>query len=535
MPVDQTGETVVFVLDGQNVEAHIRIDYKGSPKRFAWLIPVPEVPEVEVGAQAFFDRLSAATVPTFVVTPNRQACGGSDDSGGGFGCASNLSSGGAASSLFAPDAGATSAYDPDDPVASRDTVGAFDVTILRAEDATEVQRWLTDNGFLDDPSAAPLIEDYIQRKHVFVAVKLTPGNGVDQIHPLVLRYPGNEPCVPLKLTSIAAVDDMSIRLFLLGNARSVPLNYRHVELNPFAFDWPGLGRNYDEVLSAAVDSKGADGQAFVTEYAGRSNIVRGKIASQSWRSRDFRGVEPQWVPTVLETQGLLGCSQFGSNTTCLAAHPMVVPLLRRYLPAPKGVDEDSFYFRTFDFQELIDLEAWDEEAFLADYEELIVAPARHADDLLERWPYLTRLATTISPEEMTVDPIFLEAPSGVLPDVKPRWRATRTYACSGPDSMRVDGHTFQLEGGQMPFGSMPASRRVTMFTPNGDEGKVSDNDDDIDDALRPVGVRNDDDGCSIPKRHRPSPVALGLAFALVLGVGRRYARRRPLARQTQTR
>jgi hypothetical protein len=33
MPVDQTGEAVIFVLDGQHVEAHIRIDYEYTSLR----------------------------------------------------------------------------------------------------------------------------------------------------------------------------------------------------------------------------------------------------------------------------------------------------------------------------------------------------------------------------------------------------------------------------------------------------------------------------------------------------------------------
>src|SRR6185295_1671829 len=34
MPVDQTGENVLFVLDGTNVEAHVQIQYQGAASRF---------------------------------------------------------------------------------------------------------------------------------------------------------------------------------------------------------------------------------------------------------------------------------------------------------------------------------------------------------------------------------------------------------------------------------------------------------------------------------------------------------------------
>jgi hypothetical protein len=44
MPVDQTGETIVFWVDESgsepHTEAHIQIQYEGDAERFAWIIPV---------------------------------------------------------------------------------------------------------------------------------------------------------------------------------------------------------------------------------------------------------------------------------------------------------------------------------------------------------------------------------------------------------------------------------------------------------------------------------------------------------------
>ena len=40
---------------------------------------------------------------------------------------------------------------------------------------------------------------------------------VSQIHPITLRYAGAEPCVPIRLTRIAAQDDMEIRALFLDH------------------------------------------------------------------------------------------------------------------------------------------------------------------------------------------------------------------------------------------------------------------------------------------------------------------------------
>jgi len=46
MPVDQTGETVLFVLDEGQLQTHIQIRYdpQTEAERFAWVIPVMAIP-----------------------------------------------------------------------------------------------------------------------------------------------------------------------------------------------------------------------------------------------------------------------------------------------------------------------------------------------------------------------------------------------------------------------------------------------------------------------------------------------------------
>ena len=97
------------------------------------------------------------------------------------------------------------------------------------------------------------------KNFVFVAIKLTGGTGVDEIHPLVFRYPGNEPCVPLKLTAVAATEDMAVRAFFLGDDRAYPTNYMHVELNPVRLDWQ-RALNYIQVVAARSIARSPTGE-----------------------------------------------------------------------------------------------------------------------------------------------------------------------------------------------------------------------------------------------------------------------------------
>ena len=74
MPVDQTGENIIFVMEPGQVEAHIQIQYRGDAPRFSWIVPVQALPDVQVGSEALFDRLLSATVPTFGFQTQFDSC-----------------------------------------------------------------------------------------------------------------------------------------------------------------------------------------------------------------------------------------------------------------------------------------------------------------------------------------------------------------------------------------------------------------------------------------------------------------------------
>jgi len=404
MPIDQKGENILFALNGTEVEAHIQIQYEGEAKSFAWVIPVPAVPVLEVGSQPLFGSLLNGTVPSYGF--RTRFCGRN-------------------TSLAPPEGGngpgQDGTVDTKPPlVVLRQTVGAFEVAVLKGGTALEVSNWLSTNGYQQIPEAPAILDAYVSRGYVFAAIKLKGGAGVDEIHPLVVRYAGNEPCVPLKLTAVAAVEDMGVRAFFLGAGRVVPTNYRHVELNPARIAYTTFADNYSEVVSRAMDSAGVDGRGFVTEYAGPSNVVvRDGIYSTNWRAAAFVGIAVTGVVDELVRQGLAQCS----GAECTFSHPLVLPLLHEFLPPPAGVDEGGFYSCLACYSDRIDTTLWKDTGFAVAFQERIVVPGRRASELLARYPYLTRLYTMISPIEMTEDPTFHERAD--LPPVAAQRVATR--------------------------------------------------------------------------------------------------------------
>ncbi|MFV8755601.1 DUF2330 domain-containing protein [Nannocystaceae bacterium ST9] len=432
MPVDQTGENILFYLGPDFVEAHIQIQYDPNTPaaKFAWVIPVSKIPEFEVGTQLLFDALLAGSVPSYGVQQQADFCGDEGDGGlSGGGSSSGGDNGG--------DTGAPEG-DPDAPeVVLKKTVGAFEIAVLDGGTVEGVMTWLGDNGYQQDPASEPILAKYLEDGFLFTAIKLTNGAGVGEIHPIVIRYPGQEPCVPLKLTSIAAQEDMEVRVFFLDSTRIVPVNYRHVLINPLKLDWFNNAANYKEVITMAVDAQEADGNAFVTEYAGPSNVVQtGGILNPAWDSAPIAALDasPVGVIEILEGQGLLVCDAEW-DTDCTYNHPLLRSIVSQYIPVPDGMSAVEFYADLAANEALIDLAAWDANGFETMMNERIIDPATNAVALVTENPYLSRMYTTISPAEMNDDPIFRR--NSTLGDVINIQFSTQTLHCDGSTTMAL--------------------------------------------------------------------------------------------------
>jgi hypothetical protein len=131
----------------------------------------------------------------------------------------------------------------------------------------------------------------------------------------------------------------------------------------------------------------------------------------------------------------------------------------------------------------------------------------HAVDMLEAWPTLTRLHTTLSAHEMTVDPIFHPTPD--LPEVVGN-RNANAYVFAGfewtryllPFAVDPDGMTAQdtrvcvAEDGSWPgfpgLSDMPRALRIEQAPLMGPMQVVTDNEADI---LARITAHNEGSPC----------------------------------------
>jgi hypothetical protein len=423
--IAQVAENVAFAFDkdpsgNATVEAHIQILYTGPAETFSWVVPTLAQPTLEIGINTLFQQLEPETRPRFSARFVMEGtCKGfGNDSRGGCGLAEDAKSAPTRGGTGGPTTGGGV------EVLSRASVGPYETAVLRSDDATALKAWLAANAYFVSDDASRIIDTYVAERSFFVALRLQNGREVQEIQPIVLKMAGVEACVPLRLTAIASVDDLRVNVWVLGQSRAVPTNYIEVSVNPTKIDWFNFGANYPDLLRQAGDEAG--GNAFAVEYAGTTAMMRGKILSRAFDlARLGSTLTPPAFLAEMQSQGI-------------SVDVYSLPVLRDVIPMPEpvrlqGIPETTFYGQiAFYWQQYSDSFApFDGGAATEALYKRVLQPLERAQALFDRHPYMTRLATFISPEEMTKDPFFVENPG--LPTVSNQRQAIAHVMCGDED------------------------------------------------------------------------------------------------------
>ena len=305
-PVDQQAERIIFVMEDEStVTSYVEITYQGEPEGFAWVVPVPEAPELDTWHGLAFNALDVATQPQF------QWNGG---------CFDELAEADGDGNAPPPAPGGVD-------VLAQERVGPFDTATVASDDPRALVEWLRVNGYRVVPEMEPFIALYTAEGMAFLAMKLAPGEDADSIEPIKMTYRAAGPAVPLRLTAVAAQLEMGVKVWILADKRYAPVNVADLVIDDarLVMDPWTWTTNYSALVAKAVDE--ANGIGFVTELA---------------------------TPTA---------------------------------DLARTVRESN-------------VPEWRE-----DFDDAVAARDGLAD-LLDSKPYMTRLYTRLSPEEMAVDPMF---------------------------------------------------------------------------------------------------------------------------------
>jgi len=250
VPVDQAAERVIFTMDEGTVTTYVQINYVGAAEDFAWILPVPAVPQIDTAQTVTFQDLDRLTQPLYLA-PSPPDC------------------------LLRrpmPAAAPSARGAAETTVLASGEVGPFGYHVVTSPDHQELVRWLRDNGYRITAEMEPLVKVYTDEGLVFLAMRLRQGQNSRDIVPVKLTYESRLPMIPLRLTAVAATPDMPVLVWVFGNAQAAPLNFVPIKIADSEVSFTPFGRNdYLRVVSDAVDQAG--GRAFVTEFAGPTTAI----------------------------------------------------------------------------------------------------------------------------------------------------------------------------------------------------------------------------------------------------------------------
>jgi hypothetical protein len=227
---------VVLVRDDDKTVLTMANDFKGDPKEFAIVIPVPAVLErgqIHVGDKALLDHLDAYSAPRLVEYFDENPCTPSrtrDTIVAGVGGA--LMKAAAPRSLDTLGVRIEASY----------TIGEYDILILSAQESGGLETWLRRSGYQIPSGASTVLASYIRQGMKFfvarVNLKEQAKLGFTFLRPIQVAYESPKFMLPIRLGMVNAAGPQELFVYALTRrGRVEATNYRTVKL-PTGMDLP---------------------------------------------------------------------------------------------------------------------------------------------------------------------------------------------------------------------------------------------------------------------------------------------------------
>ena len=189
-------EHVLIRWDGQTEDVVMTLGVLGSSKEAAVIFPVPTRATVQLADPKVFDALRELTKPlkkkTYDFFPMLAAGGATDGAPRGV------------------------------TLLERQSLGPFDVSTLAATDVSALGDWLAENGYNLPPEVVTALEPYVAQHWYYVAVRLTPGSGADELtgalDPLWIAFPTDQIIYPMRPTALAR-ESLTVYMYVLADHR----------------------------------------------------------------------------------------------------------------------------------------------------------------------------------------------------------------------------------------------------------------------------------------------------------------------------
>jgi hypothetical protein len=263
---------VALVRDGDRTVLTMASDFKGEPREFALVVPVPTVLEkgqVHVAKPGLMEHLDAFSAPRLVEYFDPDPCPVARDE-------LNFREGrvNGASMMLASPAAERAAKSRGVTIEARYTVGEYDILILSAKQSGGLELWLRENGYRIPEGAAAVLGSYIRQGMKFFVAKVNLKEqqrlGFTTLRPIQVAFESPKFVLPIRLGMVNADGPQEMFVYAITRkGRVETTNYRTVRL-PSDRDVPAFVKEefadfYRALFSRQVRREGME--VVFTEYA----------------------------------------------------------------------------------------------------------------------------------------------------------------------------------------------------------------------------------------------------------------------------
>jgi hypothetical protein len=117
---------------------------------------------------------------------------------------------------------------------------------------------LQQNGYAIDEGITPVVEEYVTEGFDFLALKLAPGEGIDKMRPVRVTTPGAGSTLPLRMVAAGTGAFTSITLWIIGEGRYEPTNFKSFTIpdSALVWNWATLSSNYGALKQQGFEQCG---------------------------------------------------------------------------------------------------------------------------------------------------------------------------------------------------------------------------------------------------------------------------------------
>jgi hypothetical protein len=495
-----------------SVTAVVQLELTGPAQELSWVVPVPREPLFGLSSTTVFQRLSALTAPQYWVEVT-DPCTIRPD--GGLEQTGSLGESAAGSPEESP---ARVRIQERHAISPREHT-LLDIAADSADPESEMKAALQAGGFGWSEQSSPQLTAYVRAGHKLLAFKLDKPDGTTFVRPLAFTYPSAELSIPLRASAPAARADMPLHVWAFSTAPAVPANYKTLVVNDALLDWQsaekfavgtlpanGAGAfgpivpriaNYDAVITQAAN-EAPDGHGFLIEYTAPASHVRDVV----WSGLDAGDLER----VMTEAAKSDGIAAIRTALESFRNWDGLLQAIQANTKLPEAATWDELLADPNAFRERATV---DKERFLEQLGSQVVGPVRDTASFMRATPYLTQLFTTLSADEMTLDPAFLY--NGDLALITNVHIAKQYLTCEpGDDPRQAAWRTELPQGGSVvgmgtgpgswpiAMSAMPANLKIVELATEGTGNVLTDNSGSIGRALFEAAGMNGT-GVAIPR------------------------------------